>query len=69
MGFVSKAFLEKVRTELAGVLTCYKMYTLLYSKWMTNKTYWMAHGTLLNVMCHSGRERVLEGTGYMYMYG
>ena len=45
------------------------MYTLLYLKCITNKTYCIAHGTLLNVMCQPGWERGLGENGYMYMYG
>ena len=33
------------------------MYILLYLKWITNQTYYIAHGTLLSVMCHPGEER------------
>ena len=35
------------------------MYTLLYFKWITPRTYYTAHGTLLNVMCQLGCERCL----------
>ena len=34
------------------------MYTLLYLKWITNKTYCIAPRTLLNVMCQPGWEGV-----------
>ena len=35
------------------------MYVLLYLKWITNKNLlYIARGTLLNVMCHPGWERV-----------
>ena len=44
------------------------MYTLLYSKWKPTRTYCIAHGTLLNVMCQPGWEEGLEENGYMYMY-
>ena len=45
------------------------MYTLLYSKWITNKDYCIAHGTWFNVMCQSGWEGSLGENGYMYVYG
>ena len=45
------------------------VYTLLYLKCITNKTYCIEHGTLLNVMCQPGWERGLGENGYMYMYG
>ena len=32
------------------------IYTLLYLKWITNKMYCIAQGTLLNVMCQPGWE-------------
>ena len=32
------------------------MYTLLYLKWITTRTYCIAHGTLLNVMWQTGWE-------------
>ena len=35
------------------------MYTLLHLKWITNKNLpYIACGTLLNVMCHPGWERI-----------
>ena len=45
------------------------MYTLLYSKWITSKNDYIAHGTLLSILWHPGWERGLEENGYMYMYG
>ena len=45
------------------------MYTLLYLKWITNKTYCIAHGTLLSVMCQTGWEEGLGENGYMFMDG
>ena len=45
------------------------MYTPLYLKWITNKTYCIARETLLNVMWQSGWEGGLGENGYMYMYG
>ena len=37
------------------------MYTLLYLKWITNKTYCIANGTLLNVMYQPGTEGAVWG--------
>ena len=37
------------------------MYTLLYLKWITNKTYCIANGTLLNVMYQPGLEGAVWG--------
>ena len=45
------------------------MYALLHLKWITNKNYCLAHGTLLNVMCQPGWERGLGKNGYMNRYG
>ena len=45
------------------------IYTLLYLKWITNRTYCIAQGTLLNVMWQPGWEGSLGENGYMYMYG
>ena len=48
------------------------MYTVLYSKWITQKgllySTWN-NGTLLNVMGQSGWEGSLRENGYMSMYG
>ena len=44
------------------------MYTLLYSKWISNRTYYIVHRTLLNVTCQFGWEGGLEENGYMYMH-
>ena len=44
-------------------------YTLLYLKWITTKTYCIAYGTLLNVMCQPVWEGGLGENGYIYMYG
>ena len=44
------------------------MYTLLCLKWIT-KTCYIAHGTLLSVMCQPECEGSLGENGYMYMYG
>ena len=41
-------------------------YTLLYSKWTTNKD--LPHGTLLNIVWQPGWEGSLGENGYMYMY-
>ena len=43
--------------------------TLLYLKWITNRTYCTAQGTLLNVMWQAGWEGSLRENGYMDMYG
>ena len=43
-------------------------YTLLYLKWIANRTYCTAYGTLLNVMWQPGWEGSLGENGYMYMY-
>ena len=43
------------------------MYTLLYFKWITNRTYYTAQGALLNVLWQPKREGSLEENGYMYM--
>ena len=43
------------------------MYTLLYLKWITKKTYCTAHGTLLSVMWQPGWEGSLGENGYMHM--
>ena len=45
------------------------MYTLLYLKKITNKTYCIAQGTLLSVMRQLGWEGNLGENGYVYMYG
>jgi len=41
-------------------------YTLLYSKWTTNKD--LPHGTLLNIVWQPGWEGNLGENGYKYMY-
>ena len=43
------------------------MYTLLYLKRITNKTYCTAHGTLLNVTGQPGWEGSLGENGYIYV--
>ena len=43
------------------------MYTLLYFKWITTNTYYIAHGTLLNVMWEAGWEGSLGESGYMHL--
>lgn len=45
------------------------MYTLLYLKWITNRAYYIAHGTLLYIMWKSGWEESLRKTGHKYIYG
>ena len=44
------------------------IYTLLYLKWITTKTCYIACGTLLNVMLQPGWEGSLEN-GFMYTDG
>ena len=44
-------------------------YTLQNLKWITNKIYCIAQGTLLSVMWQPGWERDLRENGYTYMYG
>ena len=41
------------------------MYTLLYFKWITNRTYYIAQGALLNVLWQPKGEDSLEENGYM----
>ena len=43
------------------------MYTLLYLKWITNRTYCIAQGTRLNVMWQPGWEGSLGENGYMFI--
>ena len=45
------------------------MYTLLYLKWITKRTYCTAHGILLNGMRQPEWEGSLEENGYMCKYG
>ena len=45
------------------------MYTLLYLKWITNKAYCIAQGTLLNFTWQPGWAGSSEEKGYVYMYG
>ena len=55
-----------------GIVTYFGkvMCTLLYLKWITNKDLlYIAHGTLLNVMCQPGWEWGLGENGYMNVYG
>ena len=42
------------------------MYTLLYLKWITNRTHCTARGTLLSVTGQPGWEGSLGKNGYMY---
>ena len=44
------------------------MYTLLYLKWITTRTYGIAHGTRLSVMWQPGWENSGEN-GHMYIHG
>ena len=41
------------------------MNTLLYLKWKPTRTYFIAHGTLLNVMWQPGLEESLGENGYI----
>ena len=43
------------------------MYTLLYLKWISNKTYCIAQQTLLNVMCQPGWEGGFGGE-WLHVY-
>ena len=43
-------------------------YTVLYLKWITNKDYYTAQGTLLSVIWQPGWEQGLKENGCMYMY-
>ena len=45
------------------------IYTVLYSKWITNKNVCIAHGSILSVLCQPGWEEGLGENGYMYMQG
>ena len=45
------------------------MYTLLYLKWITKRTYCTAHGILLNGMWQPEWEGSLGENGYMCKYG
>ena len=44
------------------------IYTLLCVKQITNKTYYIAQGTLLNTLSWPIWEKNLKKSGYMYMY-
>jgi len=55
---------EQIKTE-GIVRECgMDMYPLLYLKWIINRTYCTAHGTLLNVKWQPGWERNLGENGY-----
>ena len=41
---------------------------MLYLKWLTNRSYRIAQGTLLNVIWQPGWEGSLGENGYMHMY-
>jgi len=45
------------------------MGVMLYLKWITNKTFCIVQGTLLNVMWQPGWEESFGENGYMYVYG
>ena len=44
------------------------IYTLIYLKWITNRTYFITYGTLLSVPWQPGWDRCLGENGYIYMY-
>ena len=54
-----------------GIVRIFGMdkYTLLYLKWITNRSYCIAQGTLLNVVWQPGWEWGLGENGYMCIYG
>ena len=64
--FLSKTLSPKRLTDLENKLICQGegtvrdfgkvMYSLLYLKWISNKTYCIAQQTLLNAMCQPGWE-------------
>ena len=64
--FLSKTLSPKRLTDLENKLICQGegtvrdfgkvMYSLLYLKWISNKTYCIAQQTLLNAMCQTGWE-------------
>ena len=45
------------------------MYTLLYVKWITITSYFIAQRTLFNVLWQPGWKQALGEDGYMYMCG
>ena len=45
------------------------LYTLLYFKWITTRTYSTAQRTLFNVVWQPGWEGSLGKNGYIHMYG
>ena len=45
------------------------MYTLLYVKWITIMSYFIAQRTLFNVLWQPGWKQALGEDGYMYMCG
>ena len=45
------------------------VHTAIFKMDTQQRTYWIAHGTLLNVMCQPAGERDLGENGRMYMYG
>ena len=45
------------------------MYTLLYFKWITNRTHCIPRGALFKVMWKPGWEESLGENGYMYKAG
>ena len=56
---------DRGRDREFGMDTC----TLPYLKWITNKNYCTAQGTLLSFIWQSGWEESLGENGYMYLYG
>ena len=79
MDILQMNLLTKQKETYRGVYDCWgegglrefglDMYTLLYLKWITNKTYCIAYGTLVNIMLQPGWEGSLGENGYMCMYG
>ena len=45
------------------------MYTLLHLKWISTRSYCIAHGTLLNLMWQARWQESLGENEYMYLYG
>ena len=43
------------------------IYTVLYSKCITNKNLFIAHGSILKALCQPGWKEGLGENGFMYM--
>ena len=63
-GFLGEGWGERIVREFGM-----DMYTLPYLKWITTGTYYIAQGTLLNVIWQPGWKGSLGENEYMYMYG